>query len=170
MAAGVTETEEETIRAMFSTYKKQGILMQLKSDRVDEKGMVDYFTLEINNNGGVRVKFNYGFDTFEYNVPYDLTNGQDHDITVTRRNYGKTIIVTVDSYEPYMTTFPQTQQIDMQFDSPRVLYVGRNETTPPEQGFSGCIARLQFNRIFPLKYSFLEERDPNITVTGGSIR
>ena len=50
------------------------------------------------------------------------------------------------------------------------MYIGRNETTPPEQGFSGCIARLQFNRIFPLKYAFLEERDPNITWTGGSIR
>jgi contactin associated protein-like 2 len=144
--------------------------MQLKSNKVDEKGMVDYFTLELNNNGGVRVKFNYGFDTFEYNVPYDLTNGQDHEVIVTRRAYGKRIIVTVDDYEPYVFLFVQTQQIDMQFDSPRVMYIGRNETTPPEQGFSGCIARLQFNRIFPLKYAFLEQRDPNITWTGGSIR
>lgn len=167
---GVTATEEETIRVLFTTYKKQGILMQLKSDKIDEKGMIDYFTLELNNNGGVRVKFNYGFDTFEYNVPYDLTNGQDHEVIVIRRDFGKRIIISVDNYEPYIDTFPQTQQIDMQFDSPRVMYIGRNETTPPEQGFSGCIARLQFNRIFPLKYAFLEERDPNITWTGGSIR
>ncbi|CAF1038539.1 unnamed protein product [Rotaria sp. Silwood1] len=167
---GVTATEEETIRVLFTTYKKQGILIQLKSDRVDEKGMIDYFTLEMNNNGGVRVKFNYGFDTFEYNVPYDLTNGQNHEIIVTRRDHGKLIIVSVDNYEPYIDVFPQTQQIDMQFDSPRVMYIGRNETTPPEEGFTGCISRLQFNRIFPLKYAFLEERDPSITWTGGSIR
>ncbi|CAF0919424.1 unnamed protein product [Didymodactylos carnosus] len=167
---GVTATEEETIRVLFSTYKKQGILMQLQSDKIDEKGMIDYFTMEMNNNGGVRVKFNYGFDTFEYNVPYDLTNGQDHEIIVTRREYGKRLIVAVDNYEPFETVFPQTQQIDMQFDSPRRIYIGRNETTPPEQGFSGCIARLQFNRIFPLKYAFLEERDPNITWTGSNIR
>lgn len=144
--------------------------MQLKSDKTDEKGMVDYFTLELNNNGGVRVKFNYGFDTFEYNIPYDLTNGQDHEVIVTRRDYGKRIIIVVDNYEPYVEVFRQTQQIDMQFDSPRVMYIGRNETTPPEQGFSGCIARLQFNRIFPLKYAFLEQRDPNITWTGANIR
>ncbi|CAF1408646.1 unnamed protein product [Adineta ricciae] len=167
---GITATEEETIRVLFTTYKKQGILLQLKSDKTDEKGMVDYFTMELNNNGGVRIKFNYGFDTFEYNVPYDLTNGQDHEIIVTRRDFGKRIMIIVDNYEPYEDEFPQTQQIDMQFDSPRVMYIGRNDTTPPEQGFSGCIARLQFNRIFPLKYAFLEERDPNITWTGGHIR
>ncbi|CAF4422472.1 unnamed protein product [Rotaria socialis] len=167
---GVTATEEETIRVLFTTYKKQGILMQLQSDKYDEKGMIDYFTLELNNNGGVRVKFNYGFDTFEYNVPYDLTNGQDHEVIVTRRDYGKRIIISVDNYEPEVVVFTQTQQIDMQFDSPRVMYIGRNESTPPEQGFSGCIARLQFNRIFPLKYAFLEERDPNITLTGRTIR
>ncbi|CAF3869280.1 unnamed protein product [Rotaria magnacalcarata] len=167
---GVTATEEETIRVMFTTYKKQGILMQLKSDRIDEKGLIDYFTLELNNNGGVRVKFNYGFDTFEYNVPYDLTNGQNHEIIVTRRNQGKLIVISVDNYEPYIDVFPQTQQIDMQFDSPRFMYIGRNETTPPEEGFTGCISRLQFNRIFPLKYAFLEERDPSITWTGSSIR
>ena len=144
--------------------------MQLKSDKIDEKGMIDYFTLELNNNGGVRVKFNYGFNTFEYNVPYDLTNGQNHEIIVKRGDYGKNITIIVDEYEPYTRTFSHTQQTDMQFDSPRVMYIGRNETLPPEQGFSGCIARLQFNRIFPLKYAFLEVRDPNITWLGGSIR
>jgi contactin associated protein-like 2 len=144
--------------------------MQIKSNKADEKGMVDYFTLEMNNNGGVRVRFNYGFDTFEYNVPYDLTNGQDHEIIVTRHDFGKRIVIIVDDYEPYTDVFPQTQQIDMQFDSPHVMFIGRNETTPPEQGFTGCIARLQFNRIFPLKYAFLEEREYNMDWWKYSVR
>ena len=98
---------------MFTTYKKQGILIQSKSDKDNEKGMIDYFTLKMNNNGGVRVSFNYGFDTFEYNVPYDLTNGQDHEVIVTRREHGKRIIISGDNYEPYVDVFPQIQQIDM---------------------------------------------------------
>ena len=38
------------------------------------------------------------------------------------------------------------------------------------KGFFGCISRLQFNRIFPLKYIFLETPDPNVVVNGTKIR
>ena len=77
---GVTATEEETIRAQFATYGKQGIIMQLISDKKDEKGLIDFLTIEMNNNGGVRVRFNFGFDNFEYNPNYDLSNGQNHEV------------------------------------------------------------------------------------------
>jgi contactin associated protein-like 2 len=95
---GVTATEEETIRAQFATYSKQGIIMQIQSDKKDEKGMTDYFTLEMNNNGGVRVRFNYGFDNFEFNPPYDLSNGQNHEVVVVRRNRGQSIWIKVDEH------------------------------------------------------------------------
>jgi hypothetical protein len=58
----------------------------------------------------------------------------------------------------------------MVFDSPRFLFVGRNETMRPDMGFIGCISRLQFNRIFPLKYAFLEVADPHIMINGSGIR
>ena len=95
---GVTATEEETIRAQFATYNKQGIIMQIVSDKKDEKGLTDYFTLEMNNNGGVRVRFNYGFDNFEFNPPYDLSNGQNHEVLVYRRNRGQSISIKVDEH------------------------------------------------------------------------
>lgn len=82
-SVGVTATEEETIRAQFATYNKQGIIMQLISDKKDEKGLIDFFTLEMNNNGGVRVRFNYGFDNFEFDTPNDLSNGQNHEVRFT---------------------------------------------------------------------------------------
>jgi contactin associated protein-like 2 len=56
------------------------------------------------------------------------------------------------------------------FDSPRYLYIGRNETMRPDMGFIGCVSRFQFNRIFPLKYTFLEVSDPYISVNGTPIR
>jgi contactin associated protein-like 2 len=167
---GVTATEEETIRAQFATYSKQGIIMQIKSDKKDEKGLTDYFTLEMNNNGGVRVRFYYGFDNFEFNPPYDLSNGQNHEIIITRRNRGQSIYIRVDEHLAYSFNFTRGSYIDMVFDSPRYLYVGRNETMRPDMGFIGCISRLQFNRIFPLKYAFLEVPDPNIMINGSHIR
>ncbi len=167
---GVTATEEETISAQFATYNKQGIIMQIVSDKIDEKGLVDYFTLEMNNNGGVRVRFNYGFDNFEFNPPYDLSNGQNHHVIVKRKNRGQSISIKVDEHLAYSFNFTRGSYIDMAFDSPRMLYVGRNESMRPDMGFIGCISRLQFNRIFPLKYAFLEVSDPNIMVNGTGIR
>lgn len=167
---GVTATEEETIRAQFATYNKQGIIMQIVSDKKDEKGTTDYFTLEMNNNGGVRVRFNYGFDNFEFNPPYDLSNGQNHEVIVKRKNRGQHITIQVDEHLAYSFNFTRGSYIDMVFDSPRFLYVGRNETMRPDMGFIGCVSRLQFNRIFPLKYSFLEVADPYIMVNGSGIR
>ena len=166
---GVTATEEETIRAQFATYNKQGIIMQIVSDKRDEKGLTDYFTLEMNNSG-VRVRFNYGFDNFEFNPPYDLSNGQNHDVIVRRTNRGQSISIQVDEHMAYSFNFTRGSYIDMVFDSPRYLFVGRNESMRPDMGFIGCISRLQFNRIFPLKYSFLEVSDRQIQVNGSGIR
>jgi contactin associated protein-like 2 len=144
--------------------------MQIKSDKMDEKGMIDYFTLEMNNNGGVRVRFNYGFDNFEYNPPYDLSNGQNHEIVIRRSNRGQSIYIQVDEHLPYQFNFTRGSYIDMVFDSQRHLYVGRNESMRPDMGFVGCISRLQFNRIYPLKFAFLEVPDPNMYVNGSNIR
>ena len=132
--------------------------------------MTDYFTLEMNNNGGVRVRFNFGFDNFEFNPPYDLSNGQNHEVIVKRTNRGQSISIKVDEHLAYSFNFTRGSYIDMVFDSPRHLFVGRNESMRPDMGFIGCVSRLQFNRIFPLKYSFLEVTDPNIHINGPSIR
>ena len=112
----------------------------------------------------------YGFDNFEFNPPYDLSNGQNHEIIITRRNRGQSIYIRVDEHLAYSFNFTRGSYIDMVFDSPRYLYVGRNETMRPDMGFIGCISRLQFNRIFPLKYAFLEVPDPNIMINGSHIR
>lgn len=167
---GLTGTEDEIIRANFATYRKQGIIMQIKSDKADEKGMVDYFTLEMNNNGGVRVRFNYGFDNFEYNPPFDLSNGQNHEVIIKRTNRGQSIFIQVDEHPPYEFNFTRGSYIDMVFDSERYIYVGRNDTMRPDMGFVGCISRLQFNRVFPIKYAFLEVPDPHMYVNGTNIR
>ena len=116
------------------------------------------------------MRFNYGFDNFEFNPPYDLSNGQNHEIIVKRRNRGQSITIQVDEHLAYSFNFTRGSNIDMVFDSPRYIYIGRNETMRPDMGFIGCVTRVQFNRILPLKYTFLEVPDPQIQVFGPPIR
>ena len=165
---GLVGSTQEIIQAQFSTYLKNGLIMQVVSDKADEKGNYDFLTIELNNNGGIKVKFNYGFDSFEYNSPVYVANGQSHSFYIERNK--KNLRIIVDEHEPVLYFFNKTNDYDMIFDSPRYIYIGRNETILDTKGFFGCISRLQFNRFFPLKYAFLEEKDPNIFVYGTNIR
>ena len=167
---GLVASENEIIQAAFSSYLKTGIIMQILSDPKDKKGRNEYFSIELNNNGGLRVKFNFGFDSFEYNSPMYLANGQMHSVRVVRDNNGRRLNISIDSYKPVIYHFDKTSDFDLIFDSPRYIYIGRNESMPDDSGMMGCLSRLQYNRIFPLKLTFLEIRDPNIKINGKNIR
>lgn len=167
---GIVGSSDEIIQAQFSTYVKNGIIMQIMGDKKDEKGNFDFFSIELNNNGGVKIKLNYGFDLFEFNSPIYLTNGQNHALKIIRNNRGSTLTITIDEHKPFIFHFDKASDYDLIFDSPRYIYIGRNDSILDTMGFFGCISRLQFNRIFPLKYAFLEEPDPNIFINGTKIR
>ncbi len=167
---GIVGSSDEIIQAQFSTYVKNGLIMQIIGDRRDEKGNFDFLSIELNNNGGVKVKLNYGFDLFEFNSPMYLTNGQNHALTIVRNNRGSRLTITIDEHKPFVFNFDKASDYDLIFDSPRYIYIGRNDSILDTMGFFGCISRLQFNRIFPLKYAFLELPDPNILINGTKIR
>ncbi len=167
---GIVGSSDEIIQAQFSTYVKSGLIMQIISDKKDEKGNYDFLSIEINNNGGVKIKLNYGFDLFEFNSPMYLTNGQNHALTIIRNNRGSTLTITIDEHKPFVFIFDKASDYDLIFDSPRHIFIGRNDSIIDTMGFFGCISRLQFNRIFPLKYAFLEEPDPNVLINGTKIR
>ena len=45
--------------------------MQILSDPKDKKGRNEYFSIELNNNGGLRVKFNLEIYSYKLNsLPY----------------------------------------------------------------------------------------------------
>ena len=167
---GIVGSSDETIRAQFSTYLKNGLIMQIVGDKKDEKGNYDFISIELNNNGGLKIKLNYGFDLFEFNSPMYVTNGQNHALTLIRDRRGSRLTIQIDEHKPFVYLFEKASDYDLIFDSPRYIYIGRNDSILDTLGFFGCISRLQFNRIFPLKYAFLEEPDPNIFINGTKIR
>merc|ERR1712227_1196647 len=51
-------------------------------------------------------------------------------------------------------------QADAQFNNIKYLYIGKNESMT--EGFSGCISRVEFDEIIPLKLYFQEDPHGNI--------
>ena len=66
----------------------------------------------------------------------------------------------MDDYQPYQETFPVNPSADVQFNNIQFLYIGRNESML--EGFVGCISRVEFDDIYPLKLMFQENRPGNI--------
>ena len=71
----------------------------------------------------------------------------------------------VDNYEPQIWDFTASlkSSADAQFNNINYLYIGRNETM--REGFVGCISRVEFDEIIPLKLLFQEDPLSNINVS-----
>lgn len=66
----------------------------------------------------------------------------------------------VDNYEPISWTFDVKGSADAQFNNIQYVYIGKNETMA--EGFVGCISRVEFDDIYPLKFYFQQDRLANI--------
>jgi len=66
----------------------------------------------------------------------------------------------VDNLEPKIFYFDVKASADAQFNNIQYLYIGKNESM--REGFVGCISRVEFDDIYPLKYLFQENRPQNI--------
>merc|ERR1712223_344193 len=75
----------------------------------------------------------------------------------------------VDDYEPQITSFDISLKSsgDAQFNSITHLYIGKNETM--REGFVGCISRVEFDEIIPLKLYFQEDHLSNIRASPTTI-
>lgn len=72
------------------------------------------------------------------------------------------MIIQVDDYPPTTKTWDVPPNADTRLDKPRYIYFGRNETTPPGQGFRGCLFRAVWDNQFPIKRVFQDPRGSNI--------
>ncbi|ESO94302.1 hypothetical protein LOTGIDRAFT_118711, partial [Lottia gigantea] len=159
---GLSASDFQFARVGFSTKEKQGILLQIRNEANTE-----YITVEVNNNGGVRVALDVGFQREEVNTPnqgIDYTNGQQHEVVVQRSNKGRTIKVQVDNYAPSIKTFDVADNGDTILDNPKYLFIGSNNTADTSRGFEGCIFRVQVDNIFPLKRAFQDPKPDFITL------
>ncbi|KAI5723877.1 hypothetical protein M8J76_012129 [Diaphorina citri] len=70
----------------------------------------------------------------------------------------------VDSYEPKEFHFNIKDSADAQFNNIQYMYIGRNESMT--EGFIGCVSRVEFDDIYPLKLLFQEDGPANVRSIG----
>ncbi|XP_064644863.1 neurexin-4-like isoform X1 [Lineus longissimus] len=172
-AKGSLATEEEVITVGFATQEKKGILMKIVNPDNDE-----YISIELNNNGGVTVYYNFGAksggpssvstQTLEQGV--DLTNNQQHVVKFRRTKGGRNLILQVDEYTPALKDLNLAPGADTKLNGPKFIYMGKDEGTKTGEGFTGCIYRAKFNNIYPLKLAFNAPRPPNIILSPPDLR
>ncbi|XP_012235285.2 neurexin-4 isoform X1 [Linepithema humile] len=159
-------TISENIRIGFTTTNPRGFLMGLFSNISGE-----YMVIMISNSGSLRVVFDFGFE--RQDVVYggqetnNLGTGQYHDIKISRRNSGSTLVIQVDDYEEQTVHYDIKHSADAQFNNIQYMYIGRNETM--SAGFVGCISRIEFDDIYPLKLLFQENGPGNVRSIGSTV-
>jgi hypothetical protein len=70
----------------------------------------------------------------------------------------------VDNYEAQEFQFNIKASADAQFNNIQYMYIGRNESMT--EGFIGCISRVEFDDIYPLKLLFQENGPANVRSLG----
>lgn len=156
-------TIAEKIRVGFTTTNPRGFLLGLFSHVTGE-----YMTIKVSNSGNLRITFDFGFERQEVIIGgKNFAMGQYHDLKVSRKDSGATLVVQVDDNEPINTHFDIKASADAQFNNIQYMYIGRNETM--SEGYAGCISRVEFDDIYPLKLLFQENGPSNVRSLGTSL-
>ncbi|XP_028165435.1 neurexin-4 [Ostrinia furnacalis] len=156
-------TIAEKIRVGFTTTNPKGFLLGFYSNISAE-----YLTLMVSNSGHLRVVFDFGFERQEIifqGKHFGL--GQYHDVRLSRKDSGATMVLQVDNYETQEYRFNIKESADAQFNNIQYMYVGRNESMA--EGFVGCVSRVEFDDIYPLKLLFQQDPPPNVRSLGGGV-
>ncbi|KAM6971592.1 contactin-associated protein-like 2 [Tautogolabrus adspersus] len=149
----VNLTKEE-VAFSFSTSNAPAILMYVSSKTQD------YLAVVLRHDGSLQVRYNLGGLREPFSIDVDqrnLANGQQHSINMSRVD--RSITIKLDHYPPVSYTLPDAS--DTQFNLVKTLFLGKvfetghidpvlieRYNTP---GFIGCLSRVQFNGIAPLK-------------------
>lgn len=153
-------TISENIRVGFTTTNPKGFLLGFASNITGE-----YLNIMVSNSGNLRVVFDFGFERQELIFPNKHFGlGQYHDVHFSRKNSGATVVLKVDNYQPVEYHFNIKESADAQFNNIQYLYIGKNESMP--EGFVGCVSRVEFDDIYPLKLLFQEKGPANVRSLG----
>uniref|UniRef100_A0A8D3BRY1 Contactin associated protein 2 n=1 Tax=Scophthalmus maximus TaxID=52904 RepID=A0A8D3BRY1_SCOMX len=153
----VNLTKEE-VAFSFSTSSAPAILMYVSSRTQD------YLAVVLRQNGSMQVRYNLGGLQEPFAIDVDqrnLANGQPHSINMSRVNRSITIQVlnthTHTHTRTHTHTHLSTLQHTFQFRDPTSNH-GRYNTP----GFVGCLSRVQFNGVAPLKSALRSDRQPAV--------
>ncbi|XP_044018099.1 neurexin-4 isoform X2 [Aphidius gifuensis] len=156
-------TISEKIRVGFTTTNPRGFLLGFFSNVSGE-----YLTIMVSNSGSLRVVFDFGFERQEVILSMKHFGlGQYHDLRFSRKNSGATMVLQVDDNQPKEFNFDIKASADAQFNNIQYMYIGKNETMT--EGFVGCISRVEFDDIYPLKLLFQQNGPGNVRSLGAPL-
>ncbi|CAL8278638.1 unnamed protein product [Lota lota] len=151
---GETNLTREELVFSFSTSNAPGILVYVSSKTQD------YLAVVLRNNGTLQIRYSLGGLKEPYTIDLDhrnMANGQPHHVNVSRNL--RSIHLQLDHYPVSTYTLPDAS--DTQFNLVKTIFLGKvfetgqidpilieRYNTP---GFVGCLSRVQFNSVAPLK-------------------
>ncbi|KAM8881919.1 contactin-associated protein-like 2a isoform 2-T2 [Synchiropus picturatus] len=149
----VNLTKEE-VAFSFSTSSAPAILMYVSSRTQD------YMAVVLRHNGSLQVRYNLGGLKEPFSIDVDqrnLANGQPHSINMSRVD--RSISIQLDHYPPATYFLPDAS--DTKFNLVKTVFLGKVFETGHIDpvlidrynfpGFIGCLSRVEFNGIAPLK-------------------
>ncbi|XP_033856004.3 contactin-associated protein-like 2 [Acipenser ruthenus] len=144
----------EDLAFSFSTTSTPSLLLYISSY------VQDYLAVVLHQNGTLQIRYNLGGTKEPFKIDVDhrnMANGQPHSVNISRHE--KNIQLQLDHYPSVSYTLPESS--DIHFNSIKTLFLGRVHETGEidpviiqkynTPGFSGCLSRVQFNQISPLK-------------------
>uniref|UniRef100_A0A8C9UAI8 Contactin associated protein 2 n=1 Tax=Scleropages formosus TaxID=113540 RepID=A0A8C9UAI8_SCLFO len=159
----------EDLAFSFSTSSAPCILVYISSRTQD------YLAIVLRQNGTLQIRYNLGGLREPFTINLDqrnMANGQPHSINISRVE--KVIQLQVDHYPPVSYSFPDAS--DTQFNLIKTLFLGKVYETGQidpvliekynTPGFVGCLSRVQFNSIAPLKAALRSRVSAPVSVQG----
>ncbi|KAL2097006.1 hypothetical protein ACEWY4_006213 [Coilia grayii] len=145
---------QEELSFSFSTSNTPSVLIYLSSRTQD------YLAVVLRHNGTLQIRYNLGGLREPFTISLDhrnMANGQPHSVNISRQD--RIIHLQLDHYPSVSYTLPEAS--DTEFNLVKTIFLGKvfetgqidpviieKYNTP---GFVGCLSRVQFNRIAPLK-------------------
>ncbi|XP_072034766.1 neurexin-4-like isoform X2 [Amphiura filiformis] len=140
----IKDYSEDVITLGFTTKSKQGILL-----RVDDGSSGEYEEVSILSNGNLQYAFKLADSSEEppkIVSNHDFADGRHHLVEI--RRMGKELTLRVGDFPPLISS---VDIADTTLSGANKIVVG---STDSDKSFIGCISRVQFNEIAPLKLYF----------------
>ncbi|KAJ8336695.1 hypothetical protein SKAU_G00379150 [Synaphobranchus kaupii] len=159
----------EAVSFSFSTSSGPGVLLYVSSRTHD------YLAVVLRHNGSLQIRYNLGGLKEPFTINMDqrnMTNGQPHSVNISRQE--RSIQLQLDHYPPVSYTLPDAS--DTTFNLIKTLFLGKVYETGQVDpvliekyntpGFVGCLSRVQFNGIAPLKAALRSRIAAPVSVQG----
>ncbi|XP_036374731.1 contactin-associated protein-like 2 isoform X2 [Megalops cyprinoides] len=159
----------EDVSFSFSTTSAPSILLYISSRTQD------YLAVVLRQNGTLQIRYNLGGLKEPFTISLDqrnMANGQPHSVNISRVE--RNIQLQLDHYPPVSYSLPEAS--DTTFNLIKTLFLGKVYETGQidpvlierynTPGFVGCLSRVQFNGIAPLKAALRSRVAAPVSVQG----